>query len=100
MNAELKRRWIKNLRSGKYAKCTTDLHNVKGYCALGVYLDTIDPNKWVWRGENKNYHWQGFISILPIDVNFHKSAIIAKMSDEGATFDKVADFIETNIPED
>lgn len=36
MDAELKARWVKALRSGEYQQCQETLHDGAGYCCLGV----------------------------------------------------------------
>jgi hypothetical protein len=55
MDKELKTKWVKALRSGRYKQGRTQLHNPKNntYCCLGVLADVAGyvPNKVKRRGE-------------------------------------------------
>jgi hypothetical protein len=44
MNENIKRKWVKALRSEKYKQWQGQLRDVKGYCCLGVLCD-IAPKK-------------------------------------------------------
>jgi hypothetical protein len=58
MDAELKRKWVEALRSGKYEQASGKLRVGNKFCCLGVLCDLVDPEKWN-RGE-----WSGQICPL------------------------------------
>ena len=106
MNAEVKARWIKALRSGRYSQVAGVLHNEEGYCCLGV-LCRVDGRRFlpvsggfqifdkvirVWRE-----------SMPPTDLlekaqlSKPKAEKLADMNDKGKTFSQIADWIEKNL---
>ncbi len=50
MNAEVKKKWLEYLRSGKYKQIKSRLSDSEGYCCLGVlceaYKDTHKEGEW------------------------------------------------------
>ena len=47
MNADLKRKWLAALRSGKYQQAKAALHRQgDGFCCLGVLCDVSGLGKW------------------------------------------------------
>lgn len=55
MNKKIKEKWVKALRSGKYKKTTSCLHNEKGFCCLGVLTDLYIKSHKIakWKHDNK-----------------------------------------------
>lgn len=94
MDAELKRKWVKALRSGRYEQGAGALHDGKRYCCLGV-LGKISgqlrpEGSWgdVWCMPPSSA--QG---LLP-DKAF---VGLADMNDAHVPFDVIAGFIEENL---
>ncbi len=52
MNAKIKQRWLKALRSGKYKQGRGQLKNGKSFCCLGVLCD-------IHRKTTKQTNWDG-----------------------------------------
>lgn len=46
MDRELKAKWIKALRSGKYRQGHGYLNEGGNFCCLGVLCDVVDPDGW------------------------------------------------------
>lgn len=83
MDAEIKRKWVKALRSGKYERGMHHLHNHGRYCCLGVLCKITT-------------------GIMGYDFSEHFSAgvgrTLAAMNDtRGASFAEIADYIEVNL---
>lgn len=107
MDANLKAKWVKALRSGRYDQHDGDLANKQGtaFCCLGVLADIqgclwrddlhalipVDP-KTGWRVGEGTLTMKKFCGGLTDD----DQSILAGMNDEGKSFAEIADFIETN----
>ena len=46
MDPELKQKWLKALRSGRYKQVKGTLHNENGYCCLGVLASVSKMGRW------------------------------------------------------
>ena len=113
MNKNLKKRWVKWLRSGRYFRTQRQLVNTKGnaFCCLGVLAD-IQGCKWDGRtpflgdvrisadsGGNPSKGFNGAY-IQPkyaggLDMTFQRK--LAFMNDSGVSFKKIADWIVKNV---
>lgn len=107
MNRELKKKWIDALRSGEYPQTTGKLQRTcphiiygrtdapPGYCCLGVLCKVADVE---FRPDFDHLLPEGF----EISLNVRRSLIneLISMNDEGVPFNKIADYIEENIPID
>ena len=98
--------WIKALKSGKYKQGRLTLHNKKNdsYCCLGV------ANKVCKLGEHEDFDFLeeqfedlGLISSsgeiidgFKFPRGKNKYIGLTSMNDSGVTFNKIAEFIETN----
>lgn len=92
MDAELKRKWIEALRSGKYEQGRYEFKNKDGrFCCLGVLCRVADEPISGWAGGN----WR-FVNKATGSPN--TSDLLARMNDGGKTFPEIADWIEKNIP--
>jgi len=118
MNKNLVKKWIKALRSGKYKQTSGSLHDVNGYCCLGVackvYKDTkgitksirsvagvICKNK---RRDDKSEHIHNKVVAKAFGLNrisdldyLYTQGRLASMNDLGNSFSDIADYIEENI---
>jgi hypothetical protein len=104
MDAELKAKWVKALRSGEYQQGTSALRRVDEFCCLGVLADMIGAN-WVRRkdglpsqipflGEKQigsATHLNN--DILPDDIQ----GDLVCQNDSGKTFPEIADYIEREL---
>jgi hypothetical protein len=91
MDAELKAKWVKALRSGEYKQAYRSLKEGDGYCCLGVLcaIQGIEvatlPQTDVPEPSNI-----GGLDLL-------QGRKLAKKNDDGATFSEIADYIEANL---
>jgi hypothetical protein len=101
MEAELKKKWLDALRSGRYRQGLNELRTKDDrYCCLGVLCDISNAGRWrkfsdsVWsyrtdKGE-KTY-------VLPDGVDqdvYLKQTPLVNMNDQGQSFTTIADWIE------
>lgn len=68
MNPEVKKQWLKALRSGKYRKGTKALLKKGGYCCLGVLTDLYakspaNKEKIQWKGAGQNDGTRSFAGV-------------------------------------
>lgn len=111
MKAEVKKLWVKELRSGKKQQIQGALCNGKGgFCCLGVLSDihrrrAEDGLKWkdngsemddaLLYGKNEDfppkrvYTWSG--------LHHTTAERLARMNDTGSTFKDIANYIEKNL---
>lgn len=115
MNANIKKLWIKALRSGEFKQYRGRLEKDGKYCALGVLsvlalLDgvcTYNEDKEGGRFDNKKFGlsfnvmvWAGLQNIYFENAGYvslkvsGKKTTIAALNDSGATFSEIADIIE------
>ena len=127
MDSNLKQKWVRALRSGKYTQATGALRTDDGFCCLGVLCDVYDSDKWIATGETindevfENWHYktvnefgnQYAGEVLPHDVmefcdmgtaspeifipHGQNYKTLASINDDGATFTEIADLIETHL---
>lgn len=102
---ELRKKWIKALRSGEYKQGRLKLRFIREgedrFCCLGVLCDVLDKEKWIY-GSNYTYFYDGSEGqpspkICDV-VGFRHDGIItdlANMNDrDGCTFNEIADLLE------
>jgi len=103
---KLKEDWVKALRSGKYEQGTKFLRRDNDkFCCLGVLCDITEYDKWIKDDNEKFYNFgKGTYSLLPINliklIGYGIQGDLVRMNDGGETFDKIADYIEANVPVD
>ncbi len=111
MDAEIKRKWVEALRSGKYAQTKSHLRDHTGYCCLGVLCDIVAPSLWEEADEMDDYfdhlransfphpdilRQAGITDDTDSDVQ-HPLWTAAHMNDDGYGFGTIADFIEASL---
>lgn len=109
------KRWVEALRSGQYEQTRNDLRDENGYCCLGVacelYREVTGRGEWE-RDEDGFTQFLDRALLLPepvrewlglrteggdfIDRAGDRSSL-AERNDEGATFDEIADIIESEL---
>jgi len=104
MDAEIKRKWVEALRSGKYRQAQRRLRRDDAFCCLGVLCDIAGRGQWrddggfIFEGPHDVEH-----TVLPVGMNDLvglgplDEAHLAEMNDEGESFAKIADYIEANL---
>lgn len=106
MNKQIKSKWLKALRSGKYKQIqgfltdSTD-DGEKGYCCLGVLRDVITPGS---RAQHEEMDWlcKRHSKLSGLDEETQRK--LTAMNDGAGAwagkpqpFTKIADFIEKNL---
>ena len=109
MDAAIKGRWVKALRSGEYRQCQNKLHDGLGFCCLGVLCDIEIDTDWVFF----DYYWKlpntpnstipTIFGSLPCwfrdkcDIRELDESHLTDMNDDGKAFAEIADWIEANL---
>ena len=94
MKADIKTKWVADLRSGKFPQTTTVLRNGNGYCCLGVLCDLYSREtgvEWAVPNDYDTCTMHGADSVLPYEVrvwadlpNEHGAYVaVSKRYDEG-----------------
>jgi hypothetical protein len=108
MKKDIKQKWVKALRSGRYKQCTEELCNGTGYCCLGVLAQISGSKKddifnFLKRMNNKDYRLSKDAELLSNkflkEVGMKKSTQenLANMNDDGSSFEEIADYIEKTL---
>jgi hypothetical protein len=110
MNPDVKKRWVRALRSGKYMQGKGKLKSDRGYCCLGVLaqiegkLDQSAPGGECLTATGKHSPKAGkFLGILsPSFARYcgltRKTQVdLAEMNDEGADFKQIANHINATL---
>lgn len=105
MKAEIKRRWLNALRSGRYVQTKSRLRRTdpdtfgRSYCCLGVLCDIqlSDARRESWFQENSrkaapSYEFSADLSDDEIGTLMHLNDSLEQ------NFDQIANWIEENIP--
>ena len=111
MNEDVKKRWVKALRSGEYDQGTGGLKE-DGFCCLGVLCDLHRKEtggEWnmlgligVYLGEqnflpNAVMEWAGLTVIDPVVKHNDYMDNLSTINDSGADFNTIADLIEAQL---
>lgn len=107
MRAELKKKWIEALRSGKYKQTKGVLRNESGFCCLGVLCD-ISGEEWEPGSDGEFYakgmsSWSVISGDLRAELGPDENVCddvhdkLTDMNDYGSSFEEIADWIEENI---
>lgn len=115
MNSEIKDKWLKALRSGKYKQTTGVLKASDSYCCLGVLCDVYSKTKkksgikfddfnQFFDGENlklsilsdRIINWAE-LSGNEIEPSRDNHATLMVLNDSGKTFLEIADIIEKHL---
>lgn len=106
MHNDIKKQWVKALRSGEYVQgngCLKDSQNK--YCCLGVLTDIYNKahNKKNRGYKNRNQvladnvkKWAGLAHDNP-SYNCEFGSSLAEINDNGRSFNFIADIIEDNF---
>lgn len=120
MNAEVKRKWIEALRSGRYKQGQKRLRQggeegAHLYCCLGVLCDLHREEvggTWVPCNSNDPYfsydndaailphsvqEWAGLHAPSPSYNEYDEQVLLTELNDHGTTFQQIADIIERKL---
>ena len=108
MNKAIKKKWVKALRSGEYAQCKGELaiagKKYDTFCCLGVLCDVAGDHEdfMFWRerppegGAIIFSEYTEFRRLCGIDDEA-ESTLVKMNDDDGASFKKIATYIEKNL---
>jgi hypothetical protein len=123
LKPDVKKRWVKALRSGKYNQVRTYLCTDSGFCCLGVLYDVEADDMWVpeYDTSSEDAEWgrfgwcysakraardcslrgahelsDEFCARVGLTREIH-DGLAAMNDDEGKTFAQIADFIEKKL---
>lgn len=105
MPPNLKAGWIKALRSGHYKQEQGLLKSEEGFCCLGVLADICgcqweaDSDQGILFNENVRHMNDSYLSWYAarrLGISRHEQKNLAEMNDQGASFDMIADKIESD----
>lgn len=104
MKADIRQRWIDELRSGKRQQTKRQLRshgNRNAFCCLGVLCDLYDSRR--WDGEIYDDGEGGKSGMPPADVlnetglTWDEANTLAALNDDGHNFAVIANVIERDI---
>ena len=109
MYADIKKRWVKALRSGEYDQTKSVLRDDMGFCCLGVLCDVVKNDEKfkgdaVWSMGGFKVGGRIATKELPNEVceyceideigGIPDSNCLAEINDLGSSFEEIADIIE------
>jgi hypothetical protein len=94
MDAELKAKWVKALRSGGFEQCREELHDGFGYCCIGVGYQTLGEDSEEILEEDDPTSIAA--KALGLSEDIEKKLVIMN-DDEQLSFKEIADYIEQNL---
>ena len=105
MNPDVKRKWVKALRSGKYKQTKECLRDNDGYCCLGVLTQLYANEKHIaFEKVKKGYSEENlcpavreYAGLKKADPCVKKVHLSTWNDNKGADFKKIADLIERNL---
>lgn len=100
------RRWVENLRSGRYQQCEGSPRIGDAYCVLGVLVDSIPGSRWF--DLNGHYYWEMadassiYSAADEITGGRDTTTLLYEMNDgthnqRPHSFMELADFIESRL---
>ena len=98
MNEQIKKKWVKALRSGEYEQTKDALHLDGGYCCLGVLaaIATGAHGDGIYKTDVVSV-FGGRLSVAyrnEIGLSEEDENQLISMNDEGCTFDQIAYCVE------
>ena len=105
-----KEKWLELLRSGAYSKGTRFLRKSHNFCAMGLAYEALCKThklQYGWHKQELSIYATSpegnpcalspeLLAVLGLTTN-QQSAIVS-MSDGGATFEEIADYVQEHIP--
>jgi hypothetical protein len=116
MDAEIKQKWVDELRSGRRKQGYGGLRKVEddSFCCLGVLCEIICPNQWVERGVGVPFYAITYEEadgrpaygggLMPNALSkrvglssYDKNDLMVMNDQQKKTFPEIADWIEVNL---
>lgn len=110
MQKDIKVKWVKALRSGRYKQCSEtlrDTYDGKKYCCLGVLCNVIDYRGWGKQDlDDSVYVYKESVgeSVLPRKLReevgiteVQQNKLVKMNDDDGKNFKEIANWIEKNL---
>jgi hypothetical protein len=101
MDAKLKAKWVKALRSGEYKQARKKLRDGENYCCLGVLCQIaglpIDEDGDSVVGASKVSAVSQYQPIYDAVGDTWTARKLAEMNDDGTPFHGIADYIEEHL---
>jgi hypothetical protein len=105
MTPKLKKKWLSDLQSGDYPKTKFSLKDEKGYCCLGVLLESagVGFEKDVynaWTCKNPKLGHKAFLSKTALKKFGLKNEAVRELvtiNDAEESFDLIIEYIEENV---
>lgn len=109
MNPDVRQKWLTALRSGEYKQATGELRSGDNFCCLGVLCD-LHGKEHGKSWETESYYgevcvlpevvmtWAGLPDTAGAEVVIDdEKRDLTEHNDEGATFEMIADAIESQL---
>jgi hypothetical protein len=99
MDKQIKTKWLKALRSGRYKQTQNNLYDGKGYCCLGVLAK-------VQRAPDVDLRGESFLeddrAVFSAGITGKSQRVLSRLNDKeddegnpaGKSFKEIADYIE------
>ena len=98
MKTEVKKKWLKALRSGKYKQGRKQLQDNAGYCCLGVLACIADPHGTTWEAADGSFgYYKNQRALVGHIPNNAITDLIGLNDTEGKTFSQIANWISKNV---
>ena len=94
MDAKLKAKWVRALRSGKYKQALGRLHYAQpnAFCCMGVLGEQLGIGT-----EQLGSHGRLYVLTKDTPVPMRHEMALADMNDSGVPFELIAGFIHENL---
>lgn len=89
MNKSIKKKWLKNLKSGKFKQAYSELKSGKNsFCCLGVLCETMKV------GYKPSSNFPCAATLKAAGLKKEQAELLANLNDSGRSFNYIANFIE------
>ena len=89
MNKSIKKKWLKNLKSGKFEQAHSQLKSGKNsFCCLGVLCETMKV------GYKPSSSYPCATTLKTAGLKKEQAEFLANLNDSDRSFDYIANFIE------
>lgn len=98
MKTEVKKKWLKALRSGKYEQGRGQLRFNNEFCCLGVLACVVDPEAKTWRYEDGQVGpFAAQRRLIGKLSNVNIDRLIDLNDTQGKSFKSIANWIDKNV---
>lgn len=107
LRSDIKKSWLKALRSGNYEQCRKRLRHDDAYCCLGVLCDLRNADAWTKTSGGtwlynfptgvRNEETIPFEELFEMTLDSDARTALIDMNDDGKSFAEIADWIEAKL---